>query len=93
MSQDPRAARLRAVIAEELTERPASDDGISLEFFEPVEDWRALLDERMDLLRRLWRLSQQGRMIIWVAGEIQDLVMEALGTEEPFEAERLLFGE
>jgi hypothetical protein len=45
----------------------------------------------LDLLRKLWNLSQHDRMIIWIAGEIQDLVMDALETDEPTDAEDLLF--
>lgn len=35
-----------------------------------------------DLLRKVWDLSQQDRMIIWVAGELQQFVTQALCEED-----------
>lgn len=59
---------------------------------ETADQLARAVDRERETLRNLWRLSQGDRMIIRIADEIQDAVMAALGTEEPGEAERILFG-
>lgn len=43
-----------------------------------------------DLLRRLWSFSMHDDMPIWIAGQLQHLVGEALGAEGASEVDDLL---
>lgn len=44
----------------------------------------------LDLLRRLWSLSQHGRMPIWVAGQLQGLVLEKLDMSDDVDVDKAL---